>query len=91
LSHFGFIDKGADIFCKRTLKATEAYHFEMLKRVESGETIEEIGRDKANWINSFVDHMPYFVMENMSKLLVKRSLKEAGKDNLFSDIYSYSH
>jgi 2-aminobenzoylacetyl-CoA thioesterase len=83
LSHYGVIEKEADTFLKKAMKATEDYHLEMLERVYNGEDPNEVAIDKAEWIESFVVHMPFRIMEQMSKLLISRSQQDAEKENLF--------
>ena len=63
LSHYGVIHKEARDFFKQALKATEAYHLEMIERVNYGEDPKDVAREKAQWVESFVVHMPYLLME----------------------------
>ena len=73
LSHNCVIEGNLNEYFNRAIEATLAYHKEMLKRVKSGENVDSIAVDKANWVNSITDIQPYKVMLNLSKLLIKRS------------------
>jgi glyoxylase-like metal-dependent hydrolase (beta-lactamase superfamily II) len=88
LSHNGVVTTGSRAYFEKTMKATEAYHNEMLARVESGEDIEKIATEKARWVNSITDIQTYDVMYNMSKLLIKRSQLASKKHNLFTLPYA---
>jgi 2-aminobenzoylacetyl-CoA thioesterase len=84
LSHYAVIENGSKTFFQKALKATEDYHLEMLERVYNGEDPNEIALEKAQWIESFVVHMPFRIMEQLSKLLINRSQKDADKEGIFT-------
>jgi 2-aminobenzoylacetyl-CoA thioesterase len=84
LSHYGVIHREARDFFKQALKATEAYHLEMLERVNYGEDPKDVAREKAQWVESFVVHMPYLLMESLAQILINRSQQDAEKTNIFS-------
>lgn len=84
LSHYGVFESENGQFLKDALSATEDFHLEMIERVNGGEDPNEIANEKARWIESFVVHMPYKIMEQMSLLLINRSQKDADKSDLFN-------
>ena len=88
LSHNGVVQTGARAYFEKVMKVTEAYHTEMMARVEKGEEIEAIATDKAKWVNSITDIQTYDVMYNMAKLLIKRSHLASKKHNLFTLPYA---
>jgi 2-aminobenzoylacetyl-CoA thioesterase len=87
LSHFGVADGSSNDFLMKSLKATKAYHEEMVDRMKKGEVLEAIALDKAKWVHTNHNYMPFEVTEQMCRLLIKRSLKTAeNTPGLFSDI-----
>lgn len=82
LSHNGV--KGGDVraFFQKALSDTEAYHLEMLVRVSNGDDPDEISKEKAEWILSIADHMPFKVMAPMCRLLITHSQTEAEHPDL---------
>lgn len=83
LSHNGAIEKDTRGFLLKAMKATEAYHNEMLKRMNNKEDIKVIAKDKAEWVWSFSDHMPKAIVPMLCKFLIKQSLA-ADKDGSLS-------
>jgi hypothetical protein len=88
LSHNGVVTTGARAYFEQIMRATEAYHTEMLERTSKGEDIDKVATDKAEWVNSITDIQTYDVMFNMAKLLIKRSLYASKKHNLFTLPYA---
>ncbi|MBN2041538.1 MAG: MBL fold metallo-hydrolase [Spirochaetes bacterium] len=84
LSHFGVIDGDSKTFLQNSLKATEAYHNEMLERTKNGEDPDIIANEKARWILTNHNYMTFEITEQMCKLLIKRSQKDADKEGLFA-------
>jgi glyoxylase-like metal-dependent hydrolase (beta-lactamase superfamily II) len=84
LSHNGVIDGHLREYFEKALNATEAYHNEMLSRVDGGEDAEKVAVEKAEWVNNLTDIQPFKVMLNLTRLLIMRSQKEAAKETLFS-------
>ncbi len=82
LSHNGVINSDVKKFLQRAMAATEAYHLEMIERSSKGEDPKAIALEKANWVNSIADHMPFRIMEPMCRLLINHSLSEAGNPEL---------
>jgi hypothetical protein len=64
--------------------ATKTYHLEMLERLGNGEDIEKIALEKAKWVNTLTDAHPFEIMYTLTKVLIRRSRSEAGKENLFT-------
>lgn len=79
LSHFGVVEGSTREYLKKALNATRIYHEEMLERMKNGEELESIAKEKAQWVHTLHDYMPYDVTEQMCGLLIKRSLKIAEK------------
>jgi 2-aminobenzoylacetyl-CoA thioesterase len=87
LSHFGVVDGSSNEFLTKCLKATKAYHEEMVDRMKKGEVLETVAFEKAKWVHTNHNYMPFEVTEQMCRLLIKRSLKTAeAAPGLFSDI-----
>ncbi len=84
LSHNCVIEGVVGKHLEKALKATEAYHLELLKRISDGEDAEQVALGKAKWVNSLTDIQPFKVMHDLSKLLIKRSQEDAKKLNLFT-------
>jgi len=83
LSHFGVVNSDSKKFLKRSLNATEAYHNEMIERTRKGEDPDVIANEKAKWVLTNHNYMTFEITEQMCKLLIKRSQKDADKENLF--------
>ncbi len=82
LSHNYVVDD-VSAYLKKAMRATEAYHREMLERLGKGEDPEELAMEKARWVNTLTDAHPFEIMYQLAKVLINRSQAEAGKDNLF--------
>ncbi len=76
LSHNCVIEGDLKGYFERAIDATIKYHKEMLERIEKGEDIERIAKDKADWVKSLTDIQPYIVMLNLSRLLIRVSQRE---------------
>ncbi|MFC2014045.1 MBL fold metallo-hydrolase [Chloroflexota bacterium] len=83
LGHNGVVEGGLGHYFQNAIRATESYHLEMLERLGSGEDLEKIALEKAKWVNSLTDLQTFEVMRSLTKILIKRSQSEAGKENLF--------
>jgi glyoxylase-like metal-dependent hydrolase (beta-lactamase superfamily II) len=84
LSHNSVVEGTVRRHLERSLQATEIYHQELLKRLDDGEDAEKIALEKAQWVNSITDILPFKVMHNLCKILIKRSQSEADKQILFN-------
>jgi hypothetical protein len=80
LSHNGVIEVNSSRHLAKGLKATQAYHEEMLNRLDKGESNEEICKDKADWIVSIGALAYYNVLLFLCDLMIKNSQKDRGKD-----------
>ncbi len=85
LSHFGIVTGNSKNFLRKSLKATEAYHNEMIERMNNGEELNDIALEKANWVLTNHNYMTFEITEQMCRLLIKRSLKVADMNDLFTD------
>jgi len=83
LSHNCVIEGGVKKHFEKALKATEHYHQELIRRVEAGEDSEAIALEKAQWVSSLTDILPFEAIVSLAKLLIKRSQQEVENPNLF--------
>ena len=79
LSHNGVIQGDSRIHLERALRATEAYHRELLNRLDRGEGKEDICNDKADFVFSLGALASYRVIAFLCSLMLKHSQKERGK------------
>jgi 2-aminobenzoylacetyl-CoA thioesterase len=86
LSHFGVVDGTGKTFLKKALNTTEVYHNEMLERTGKGEDPNAIANEKAKWVLNYHNYMTFEITEQMCKLLIKRSQKDADKAGMFAGI-----
>ena len=82
LSHNGVRHGDIHAFFQKALSVTEAYHLEMIVRMSNGDDPEDIAKEKAAWVLSIADHMPYKVMGPMCRLLINHSEAEAEHPDL---------
>jgi 2-aminobenzoylacetyl-CoA thioesterase len=82
LSHNGVRSGNIRAFFQKALSVTEAYHLEMVVRMSNGDDPEDIAKEKAAWVLSIADHMPYKVMAPMCRLLINHSVAEAEHPDL---------
>lgn len=82
LSHNGVRNGDVRAFFQKALDVTEAYHLEMIVRVANGDDPDEIAKEKAQWVLSIADHMPFKVMAPMCRLLINHSQTEAEHPDL---------
>lgn len=86
LSHFGVVDGNSREFIKKSLKATEAYHNEMIGRTGNGEYPNAVALEKTKWVLSNHNYMSFEITEQMARLLIKRSQKDADKAGMFAGL-----
>ncbi len=84
LSHNYVVHDGLERYFQRAIRATEAYHLEMVERLGNGEDPDKIALEKAKWVSTITDDLPFEIMYSLAKVLIKRSQSEAGKENLFA-------
>ncbi len=77
LSHNGVKRGDVRAFFQRALEVTEAYHLEMIVRMSNGDVPQEIAQEKADWVRSIGDYMPYKMMAPLCQLLISHSEAEA--------------
>ena len=78
LSHNGFQGNARE-FLAKALRLTGEFHQEMLDRSGNGEDPESIVADKSRWVKDIADRMPMKIIEPLSGLLIKLSLKAGPK------------
>lgn len=82
LSHNGVKRGNVRAFFQKAMEVTEAYHLEMIVRMTNGEDPKEIAQEKADWVHSIADHMPYKVMAPLCRVLINHSEAEAEHPDL---------
>jgi glyoxylase-like metal-dependent hydrolase (beta-lactamase superfamily II) len=76
LSHNGCIESDVNTFLANALCSTGDYHHEMIERVVKGESVEEIAKEKAKWVYSIADHMPFMIMTFLCQVLINQSVAQ---------------
>jgi glyoxylase-like metal-dependent hydrolase (beta-lactamase superfamily II) len=76
ISHNGVIQGDSRVYLNKALKATEAYHLEILRRLDKGDDPKQICKDTADWIVGIGALATYDILTFLSKLLLKNSEKE---------------
>jgi glyoxylase-like metal-dependent hydrolase (beta-lactamase superfamily II) len=84
LSHNCVVEGGVGRHLQRAIRATESYHLELLERLGKGEDPNQIAMEKAKWVNTLTDMVPFDLMYTLARILIKRSQSEAEKENLFT-------
>ena len=79
LSHNGIVEGDISRHFDKALEATEAYHNELLKRLNDGEDPKQIALEKAHWVRTLTDIQPLKVMNMLAKILIRVSQSENGK------------
>jgi glyoxylase-like metal-dependent hydrolase (beta-lactamase superfamily II) len=82
-SHGGVVAEEPRRYLQRVIKATEAYHREMMERLAKGESPEQIALDKAKWVYTFTNLQPFKLIHGMTGLTLRRSQAVDGKEGLF--------
>ena len=80
LSHNCVIEGDVSMHLKKAMKATEAYHKEIIERLGKGEDPESIAMDKARFVDSLTDIQPFKVMYDLSRVMINRSQKNERED-----------
>ncbi|MDY6974400.1 MAG: MBL fold metallo-hydrolase [Thermodesulfobacteriota bacterium] len=73
LSHNCVVEGEVGRHFEKALRATEIYHTELLERIGNGEDLGQIALDKARWVETLTDILPFSIMHDMCKLLIGRS------------------
>jgi len=82
-SHGGVVEGEPRRYLQRVIKATEAYHREMIDRLANGESPEEIALEKAKWVYTFTNLQPFKLIHAMTGLTLRHSQAVDGKEGLF--------
>jgi glyoxylase-like metal-dependent hydrolase (beta-lactamase superfamily II) len=82
-SHGGVVEGEPRHYLQRVMKATEAYHRELLDRVAKGEDPEEVILKKAKWVYTFTNLQPFKLIHIMTGVTLKRSQAVADRNDLF--------
>lgn len=82
LSHNYIVENDVNDFLNKALEATRDYHLKLVEQVKNGDR-EKFVTENAHWVNTLTSDHPYEIMVSLSKILVKRSLADADKRNLF--------
>ena len=83
-SHGGVVEGEPRQYLQRVMKATEAYHRELMDRVADGENPEKVVMEKARWVYTFTNLQPFKLIHIMTGITLKRSQAVDGKDGLFA-------
>jgi len=81
-SHGGIVGEPRR-YLQTVMKATEAYHREMMERLAKGESPEQIALDKAKWVYTFTNLQPFKLIHGMTGLTLRLSQAADGKEGLF--------
>lgn len=79
LSHNGVVHMDVKTYMKKALRATEAYHQELVERLAHGEDIKAISSEKRDFVISLGPLAYSNVIEILCNLLTKNSQKESEK------------
>jgi glyoxylase-like metal-dependent hydrolase (beta-lactamase superfamily II) len=83
LGHQGVLEGNPKPFLARALDQTRDYHQEMLRRTGNGEDAGKLAQEKAKWVEPNAEFMPHPLTEMCCQLLIKQSLKNADRTDLF--------
>ncbi len=83
LSHNAVIEGGVRRYLEKALRATRAYHENILSQLDRGNSPESIALEGAQFVSSLTDIQPFKVMYDLCKLMITRS-KENGEEVCFA-------
>jgi glyoxylase-like metal-dependent hydrolase (beta-lactamase superfamily II) len=83
LGHNGVIEGDTAAHFHKAIKATEAFHQELLARVNAGEDKKEVAKEKAAWVFEFAPLAPLGGISFLNTQLINISLEERDKDLFF--------
>ncbi len=83
LSHNGVIYENLKGYLYNALTATKNYHTEMKQRLDSGESAEDIAKEKAKWVYTLTDYFPIELMRDLAKVLISRSRSAQITESIF--------
>ncbi len=81
LSHNGVVEAGVHHHLERAMKATKAYHDELIERLNRGEPSEKIAMEKARFVDSLTDIQPFKIMYDLCEVMIKNSLSNGKVDH----------
>jgi glyoxylase-like metal-dependent hydrolase (beta-lactamase superfamily II) len=82
LSHNGVVNMDAKTYMRKAMRATEAYHQELVERLANGEDRKAINSEKRDFVISLGPLAYSNVIEFLCNLLTKNSQKENEKGSL---------
>lgn len=80
LGHNGVIEGDTAAHLKKAIKATQAFHNELLSRVDAGEDKKEVAKEKAAWVFDFAPLAPLGGISFLNTQLINTSLEEREKE-----------
>lgn len=80
LSHNGVLDGDTSAYLHKALKATEAFHNEILAKLDSGEDEKQICKGKADWIEEIGALATYDALVALNGMLLNNSVADREKD-----------
>jgi glyoxylase-like metal-dependent hydrolase (beta-lactamase superfamily II) len=84
VSHGGVIEReNVSNYLHKVLKATEAYHSGLMRKLDEGEDYKELALETAKWIYTFTNLQPFAMIHAMTKVTIKRSQAAADLEGLF--------
>jgi len=83
LSHNGIIDGDIKHYFQKAMKATEAAHNEVMRRLNAGEDYKKVALDIGRRVYTFTNMQPFETIHGLTRLMIKRSQAVAGKTDLF--------
>jgi len=81
LSHNGVVEADVHHHLERAMKATKAYHDELIERLNRGEPSEKIAMEKARFVDSLTDIQPFKIMYDLCEVMIKNSLANGKVDH----------
>lgn len=83
LAHNGNIHGDVHLHFKKAMKATEAFHDEMLRRVKNGEDPKKMTFDLARRVFTYTNMQPFDTIYGLTRAMLKRSQMVADRKDLF--------
>ncbi len=84
LSHHSIIKGDVRQHLERAMKATESYHTDLLKKLDSGGDPKKIALETAQWVYTFTNLQPFKVIHGLTRLMMKHSQSVDRAENLFT-------
>ena len=77
LSHNAVVEGDVHGYLERAMRATQAYHEDLLSRLGRGNSTESIAMEGAQFVSTLTDIQPFKVMYDLCKLMINRSRKNS--------------